>query len=158
MADTRIAVLALCLAGGVISVAVAGCGSEEKPTKQEADGAYLRLAEGAIEGTHKIDRATEDPPENPAQVAREFGGFASNVDYTETFLLTVHDLGPVGLKAFVLSHSLMVYEATLRGVVKHARRGAGSFTRDFRGVRQAGAEVRTTATDWERALKADLAS
>ncbi len=139
-------------------VALTGCGGGEKPTKGEVDGAYLKVAEGAVEYTHKIDRATEEPPRNPGQLAREFRGYAGNVDYTETFLLTVSDLGPVGTKALVLSHSLMIYQAMLRDVVKHARRGARSFTRDFRWVRNVGVEVRATAADWEQALKADLAS
>jgi hypothetical protein len=155
---TVVTAVALCLAAGAVgSVALAGCGGEAKPTSDEVDAGYLRIAKHAREHTFTIDRATENPPGRPGQIAREFRSFAGGVDYTATYLLTVSDLGPVGLRAFVLSHSLTIYEATLRGLVKRARRGDRSLTRDFRGVRQAGAEVRASAAAWERVLRAAIA-
>jgi hypothetical protein len=155
---TVIAAVALCLAAGaVVSIALAGCGGEAKPTSDEVNAGYLRFAKRTREDTLRIERATEHPPHRPRQIAREFRAFASRVDYTATFLLTVSWVGPVGLKAGVFHHSLDIYEATLRAVVKRARRGGRSLTQDFRGVRQAGAEVRMAGAAWERGLRAAIA-
>jgi hypothetical protein len=154
---TAVVGFAVCLAAGAMLVTLAGCGGEEKPTRDEVDAGYLRIAQGTVEDTFRIDRATEHPPDRPAQIVREFRAFASNVDFTATYLLTVSDLGPVGDKAFVFGHSLGFYEDTLRAVARRARQGDRSPTRAFRGVREAGAEVRATAAAWERALRADIA-
>jgi hypothetical protein len=113
-------------------------GGESKPTKEEVDGAYLQIAQGTGEYTSTIDRATEDPPSNLRQLARELRGYAGNVSYTEDYLLSVRNLGTVGTRSLVLSRSLEIYVAMLRDVVKHTRRGAPSFTRDFRWVRNVG--------------------
>jgi hypothetical protein len=155
---TATAAVALCsVAGAGALVILAGCGGEAKPTSDEVDTGYLRVAKRAREDTFRIERATEDPPDRPGQIAREFRSFAGGVDYTATFLLTVSDPGPVGLRAFGLHHSLVIYESTLRAVVKRARRGDRSLTRALRGVRQVGAEVRASGAAWERFLRAAIA-
>jgi hypothetical protein len=139
------------------AAALAGCGGEAKPTRDEVNAGYLQVAEDAIANTFMIDRATEDPPDRPGRLAREFRGFADNVDYTATFLLTVSDLGPVGAKAFVFGHSLGIYESALLAVVRRVGQGDRTLTRLFRGVRQAGAGVRVTGAAWEQTLRAAIA-
>ena len=152
-----IAAVALCLAAGALILgALVGCGGDSKPTSDEVDSAYLRVAKRVREDTLRIDRATEHPPARPRQVAREFGSFVGRVDDTATFLQTVPAPGAVERSAFVLQHSLLIYESTLRDAVKRAR-GERSLTRTFRGVRQAGAEVRASDAAWERVLRANIA-
>lgn len=153
---TVIARAASCVAVGVVFVALVGCGGDSKPTSDEVDSAYLRVAKRIREDTLRIDRATEHPPARRRQVAREFGSFVGRVDYAATFLQTVPAPGPVERTAFVLQHSLLIYESTLRDAVKRAR-GERSLTRTFRGVRQAGAEVRASDAAWERVLRANIA-
>ncbi len=149
------AAVALCLVAG--AAALAGCGSEARPTRDEVNADYLQVAKDAIANTFMIDRATEDPPDLPGRLAREFRGFAENADYTATLLLMVSDLGPVGAKAFVFGHSLGIYESALLAVVRRARRGDRPLIRLLRGVRQAGAGVRATGAAWERTLRAAIA-
>lgn len=140
-----------------MTVTLPGCGGGAKPTRDEVNAGYLRVANGAIAYTFTIERATEDPPDRPDELAREFRRFAARVDYTATVLLSVSDLGPVGAKAFTLEHSLGIYETTLLAVVRHTRRGDRPLTRLFRDVRQAGAEVRVTGAAWERTLRREIA-
>ena len=149
-----IAGVALGLAAGAM---VAGCGSDVEPTSDEVHSHYLRFAAHVRANTLAIDRATEHAAERPQRLAREFRSFASRVDYAATYLSTVGELSPVGNRAFVLQHSLSIYEQTLRGVAKRARRGERPPERDFAGIRQAGAEVRVADGRWESTLRAALA-
>jgi hypothetical protein len=144
-------------AGAVVSVALAGCGGGGKPMSEEVNARYLRVAQRVRKYTLTIDRATEHPPKGSNQLAREFGSFASHVDYPATFLLTISWLGPVGLKAGDLEHSLSNYEQTLRDVAKSARRGDRSLGRALRGVQEVGVWVLADAARWETALRAALA-
>jgi hypothetical protein len=146
------------VAGAVLSLALAGCGGDGKPTSDEVKTGYLQVAKRVRGYTSTIDRATEHPPKRPDKLAREFRSFARRVDYPATFLLTVPWLGPVGLKAGSLDHSLLIYEQTLREVAKRARRDGRGLSRALRGVRQAGAWVRADAAAWEAALRAAMAA
>ena len=153
-----IAAGAVCLAAGAVaSLALAGCGGGAKPTSHEVAAAYLQVAERTREYTFMIDRASEDPPDRPGRLRREFRSFAGRVDHTATFLVTVSGVGPVPDRAFVLQHSLVVYESALRWVAKHAHGRGGALERAFRDVRRVGAEVRMAGSAWERALRADTA-
>jgi hypothetical protein len=151
--------LVLCLAAAIAAVALAGCGGEAKPTSDEVDAAYLRVAKRARDYTFTIDRATEAPLDRPKQLAREFRSFAGHVKHTATFFLTIRGVGPVSKKALVLEHSLLIYESVLRSVAKLARDpGNGRrLERLFRDVRSMGAEVRMTGAALERALRAAIA-
>lgn len=144
------------MVGAVLFLALPGCGDDGGPTSGEVDAPYLRVARGARELTFRIERAIEHPPDGSRQLAREFRSFAGNVDYTATFLQTAPALGPAGVKAFVFRHSLLIYESTLRALVKRApwRPHADPL---LRGVREAGAEVRASSAAWERALRAVVA-
>ena len=61
---TAVAAVLLCLAAGVVSVTLAGCGGEAKPTSDEVNAGYLQFAKRAREDTLRIERATEEsvPP------------------------------------------------------------------------------------------------
>lgn len=152
---TTIVALAVCLVTGAALFIALGGGGEAKPTSDEVDTAYLRFAQSTRELTFKIDRATEDPPDRPRQLAREFRSFAGRVDYAARFLMTLNGVGPVPSKALVTVHSLSIYEDVLRWVAKLARGRA--LERGFRDVRSVGAEVRITGAALERALRADIA-
>jgi hypothetical protein len=141
----------------MVALGLIGCGGDSKSESDEVHAHYLRFAKHVRAQTLTIDGAAEHPSSRPRQVAREFRSFASRADYATTYLLTVRELGPVGDRAFVLQHSLSIYEATLREVVRRARRGERPPERDFAGVRQAGAEVRAADGHWEAVLRAALA-
>lgn len=152
-----IGALVVCVAAvAVASVALVGCGGEAKPTSDEVDAGYLRVAKGAREYTFAIDRATEDPPDRPKQLTREFRSFAGRIDYMGRFFLTIQGVGPVSSKALVLVHSLSIYELVLRSVAKLAR-GGRALDRAFRDVRSSGADVRIASGTLERALRAAIA-
>jgi hypothetical protein len=143
---TVIAAFGVCL----VSLS-AGCGGGDS-TSDEVDAAYLRVARHVRERTFAIDRAAEDPPARERSLAREFRRFTKGVDYTATFLLTVHGVGPVGDGALVLRHSLVIYEFALRSVAERAHAGGRGLERALGDVRRVGAEVRSADAAWERAL------
>jgi len=154
---TVIGALVVCVAAvAAVSVALAGCGGEAKPTSDEVNAGYLQVAKRARDYTFTIDRATEDPPDRPRRLAREFRSFAGRVDYMGTFFLTIQGVGPVPSRALVLVHSLSIYEWVLRSVAKLAR-GDRALDRALRDVRTAGADVRIASGALERALRAAIA-
>lgn len=144
-------------AGALLSLALPGCGGGAKTKSVEVDAAHLRVARDIRGLTFQVERAVEHLPGGAQRIARKFRSLAGSVDYRATYLQTVSGLGPVEAKAFVLQHSLLIYEAPLRAVAKHAGRGDRSLTRFFRGIRHAGAEVRANDAAWERVLRAKAA-
>jgi hypothetical protein len=111
--------LALVVVGAFAGIRLADS-HDGTPTRSQADGAYLTVANGVAELSGHIDAVLPEAGIGDAKAAREFQAFAEEAGYFDAFLRTIKGSGTLEAQGIAFRDDLARYSAALEAVASGA--------------------------------------